>query len=119
MARRPLERERIYLDGGRRTTQLIRNSLGGNPWISVHGTRHEASSNHCRRRSLGLLVMEQRGTNVAEAQRQGQEIKGSCSLLQRLVASRFPSLCCDGEPSAQATHVLQMWFTFAVICFKG
>ncbi len=29
MARRPLERERIDLDGGRRTTQLIRDSLGG------------------------------------------------------------------------------------------
>ena len=28
MARRPLERERIYLDGGRRTTQLMRDSLG-------------------------------------------------------------------------------------------
>jgi hypothetical protein len=29
VARRPLERERIYLDGGRRTTQLMRDSLGG------------------------------------------------------------------------------------------
>jgi ankyrin repeat protein len=29
MARRPLERERICLDGGRRTTQLMRDSLGG------------------------------------------------------------------------------------------
>ena len=28
MARRPLERERISLDGGRRTTQLMRDSLG-------------------------------------------------------------------------------------------
>jgi len=28
VARRPLERERIYLDGGRRTTQLMRDSLG-------------------------------------------------------------------------------------------
>ena len=28
MARRPLERERVYLDGGRRTTQLMRDSLG-------------------------------------------------------------------------------------------
>ena len=28
MARRPLEKERIYLDGGRRTTQLMRDSLG-------------------------------------------------------------------------------------------
>ena len=28
MARRPLERERIYRDGGRRTTQLMRDSLG-------------------------------------------------------------------------------------------
>ena len=31
MARRPLERERAYLDGGRRTTQLMRDSLGGMP----------------------------------------------------------------------------------------
>ena len=29
MARRPLEREPIYLDGGRRTTQLMRDWLGG------------------------------------------------------------------------------------------
>jgi hypothetical protein len=29
VARRPLERERIYLDGGRRTTQLMRDSLDG------------------------------------------------------------------------------------------
>ena len=29
MARRPLEREQVYLDGGRRTTQLMRDSLGG------------------------------------------------------------------------------------------
>ena len=29
MARRPLERERVSLDGGRRTTQLMRVSLGG------------------------------------------------------------------------------------------
>ena len=29
MARRPLESERIGLDGGRRTTQLMRDSLGG------------------------------------------------------------------------------------------
>ena len=29
MARRPLEREEVYLDGGRRTTQLMRDSLGG------------------------------------------------------------------------------------------
>ena len=28
MARRPLEGERIYLEGGRRTTQLMRDSLG-------------------------------------------------------------------------------------------
>jgi len=28
VARRPLERERIDLDGGRRTTQLMRDSLG-------------------------------------------------------------------------------------------
>ena len=28
MARRPLEREQVYLDGGRRTTQLMRDSLG-------------------------------------------------------------------------------------------
>ena len=30
MARRPPERERICLDGGRRTTQLMRDSLGAN-----------------------------------------------------------------------------------------
>jgi hypothetical protein len=30
VARRPLERERVYLDGGRRTTQLMRDSLGSN-----------------------------------------------------------------------------------------
>ena len=29
MARRPLERERVRLDGGRRTKQLMRDSLGG------------------------------------------------------------------------------------------
>jgi len=29
VARRPLEREGVYLDGGRRTTQLMRDSLGG------------------------------------------------------------------------------------------
>jgi len=29
VARRPLEREQICLDGGRRTTQLMRDSLGG------------------------------------------------------------------------------------------
>ena len=29
MVRRPLERERVGLDGGRRTTQLMRDSLGG------------------------------------------------------------------------------------------
>jgi len=29
VARRPLERERVYRDGGRRTTQLMRDSLGG------------------------------------------------------------------------------------------
>jgi hypothetical protein len=29
LAWRPLERERIYLDGGRRTPQLMRDSLGG------------------------------------------------------------------------------------------
>jgi hypothetical protein len=29
VARRPLEREGICLDGGRRTTQLMRDSLGG------------------------------------------------------------------------------------------
>jgi hypothetical protein len=29
VARRPLEREGLYLDGGRRTTQLMRDSLGG------------------------------------------------------------------------------------------
>jgi hypothetical protein len=28
VARRPLERERVYFDGGRRTTQLMRDSLG-------------------------------------------------------------------------------------------
>jgi len=28
VARRPLEREQIYLDGGRRTMQLMRDSLG-------------------------------------------------------------------------------------------
>jgi len=28
VARRPLEREQVYLDGGRRTTQLMRDSLG-------------------------------------------------------------------------------------------
>jgi Domain of unknown function (DUF4431) len=28
VARRPLDRERVYLDGGRRTTQLMRDSLG-------------------------------------------------------------------------------------------
>ena len=28
MARRPLEKEGLYLDGGRRTTQLMRDSLG-------------------------------------------------------------------------------------------
>jgi hypothetical protein len=28
VARRPLERELVYLDGGRRTTQLMRDSLG-------------------------------------------------------------------------------------------
>jgi hypothetical protein len=28
VARRPLEREPVYLDGGRRTTQLMRDSLG-------------------------------------------------------------------------------------------
>ena len=28
MARRPLEREQVYLNGGRRTTQLMRDSLG-------------------------------------------------------------------------------------------
>ena len=28
MARRPLETEQVYLDGGRRTTQLMRDSLG-------------------------------------------------------------------------------------------
>ena len=32
MARRPLEREGIHLDGGRRTTQLMRNSLGVTVW---------------------------------------------------------------------------------------
>ena len=31
MARRPLEREEVYLDCGRRTTQLMRNPLGRNP----------------------------------------------------------------------------------------
>jgi len=30
VARRPLEREQISLDGGRRTTQLMRDSLGSN-----------------------------------------------------------------------------------------
>ena len=30
MARRPLEREQVCLDGGRRTTQLMRDSLGSN-----------------------------------------------------------------------------------------
>jgi hypothetical protein len=29
VARRPLEREGLYLDRGRRTTQLMRDSLGG------------------------------------------------------------------------------------------
>ncbi|HET7250521.1 MAG TPA: hypothetical protein VFI79_11785 [Gemmatimonadales bacterium] len=29
MARRPLEKEQVHLDGGRRTTQLMRDSLGG------------------------------------------------------------------------------------------
>ena len=33
MARRPLDRERIYLDGGRRTTQLMRVSLGGGTFM--------------------------------------------------------------------------------------
>ena len=39
MARRPLERERVCLDGGRRTTQLMRDSLGSplviRAWIPV------------------------------------------------------------------------------------
>ena len=35
MARRPLEGEQIYLDGGRRTTQLMRDSLGGVPLTRV------------------------------------------------------------------------------------
>ena len=29
VARRPLDKEGVYLDGGRRTTQLMRDSLGG------------------------------------------------------------------------------------------
>ncbi len=33
MARRPPEREEVYLDGGRRTTQLMRDSLGGGIYL--------------------------------------------------------------------------------------
>jgi hypothetical protein len=38
VARRPLEREGLYLDGGRRTTQLMRDSLGGDyqPRAAAH-----------------------------------------------------------------------------------
>jgi hypothetical protein len=31
VAQRPLEKEQVYLDGGRRTTQLMRESLGRRP----------------------------------------------------------------------------------------
>jgi len=38
VARRPLEREGVYLDGGRRTTQLMRDSLGSSrsPHMNYH-----------------------------------------------------------------------------------
>jgi hypothetical protein len=35
VARRPLEREQVYLDGGRRTTQLMRDSLDGGGYESM------------------------------------------------------------------------------------
>jgi len=35
VARRPLEREEVYLDGGRRTTQLMRDSLGSSPTMAL------------------------------------------------------------------------------------
>ena len=47
MARRPLERERVYLDGGRRTTQLMRDSLGGTPVQTPptpHSRKHKRSA---------------------------------------------------------------------------
>ena len=45
MARRPLEKEHLYLDGGRRTTQLMRDSLdGGLTSRTMAGTVSECTS---------------------------------------------------------------------------
>jgi hypothetical protein len=44
VARRPLEREGIYLDGGRRTTQLMRDSLGGVQQPPSTGTRAQTKT---------------------------------------------------------------------------
>ena len=70
MARRPLEREPLYLDGGRRTTQLMRDSLGrarenGSdmqeapqcPWCKMdaaEGPTSVCQSAHCDCGAIGL-----------------------------------------------------------------
>ena len=54
MARRPLEGEGLYLDGGRRTTQLMRDSLGSMPTIPL--------SSETQRRLDALFVERDRQT---------------------------------------------------------
>ena len=47
MARRPLEKEPVCLDGGRRTTQLMRDSLGGATHIEMTKRAYK----------IGLLIL--------------------------------------------------------------
>jgi len=55
VARRPLEREQVCLDGGRRTTQLMRDSLDGRPMtiterLCAEGMALEGTPAEARRR---------------------------------------------------------------------
>ena len=62
MARRPLERERVCLDGGRRTTQLMRDSLGSADEL----TMKQVLSTHDRSLAESLrIALEAEGIETA------------------------------------------------------
>ena len=83
MARRPLEREQVCLDGGRRTTQLMRDSLGGG---------HHEQADGLMKHTVALLAMMTAVMSPMSAQVQGDSIRLQVLPTLEWTHGRFVSL---------------------------
>jgi len=75
VARRPLEREPVYLDGGRRTTQLMRDSLGGRHSSRRKHPTSQTGNYHLRIRPADLTDTLRRAAAAGDIRRVPDQLK--------------------------------------------